>query len=269
MPPTLIDIGANLTHDSFDADRAAVIERAQTAGVSYFIVTGSDVEYSRKALKLSRRWPGVLYCTAGTHPHHAKDFDTAAPTSLRELLANAEMVAVGECGLDYFRNFSPQAAQLTCFEAQLQLAVEIGKPVFLHQRDAHADFMAILKHYRKRLSAGVLHCFTGNEAELQDYLSLDLHIGITGWICDERRGKHLRELVKQIPENRLMLETDAPYLLPRDIQPRPAHHRNEPMYLAHICETVAACVGKPSAQLATETTANVQRFFGLPPVKLK
>ena len=269
MPTALIDIGANLTHDSFDIDREAVIQRAQAAGVAQFIVTGSDVEHSRKALELCQGWPKVLFCTAGTHPHHAKDCDTAAPARLHELLTNAEMVAVGECGLDYFRNFSPHATQLSCFEAQLTLATEIRKPVFLHQRDAHTDFMATMNHYRKRLSAGVLHCFTGNEAELQDYLSLDLHIGITGWICDERRGRHLRELVKQIPEDRLMLETDAPYLLPRDIQPRPAHHRNEPMYLTHICETVAACIGKPSAQLAAETTANAQRFFGLPPAKLK
>jgi TatD DNase family protein len=112
----------------------------------------------------------------------------------------------------------------------------------------------------------VLHCFTGDEAELQDYLSLDLYIGITGWICDERRGGHLRDLVKMIPRNRLMLETDAPYLLPRDAKPRPAHHRNEPMYLKHISEVVATCVGKPAAQLAAETTENAQRFFGLPRV---
>ncbi|HVA54550.1 MAG TPA: TatD family hydrolase [Gammaproteobacteria bacterium] len=261
----LIDIGANLTHDSFDADREAVIERAQAAGVVQLIVTGSDVEHSRKALELCRQWPGVLFCTAGTHPHHAKDFTTDAPDTLRTLLANPEVVAVGECGLDYFRNFSPHADQLACFEAQLALAAKIRKPVFLHQRDAHPEFMTVLKCHRQNLSAAVLHCFTGDEAELQDYLSLDLYIGITGWICDERRGSHLRELVRKIPGNRLMLETDAPYLLPRDVKPRPAHHRNEPMYLKHISEVVAACVEKPVAQLAAETTENVQRFFGLPP----
>jgi len=260
----LIDIGANLTHDSFDADRDAVIGRAQAAGVAQFIVTGSDVEHSRKALELSRQWPGVLFCTAGTHPHHAKDFAADAPAALRTLLANPEVVAAGECGLDYFRNFSPHAAQLACFEAQLALAAETRKPVFLHQRDAHAEFIDVLKRHRQNLGAAVLHCFTGSETELQDYLSLELHIGITGWICDERRGIHLRELVKMIPTNRLLLETDAPYLLPRDVRPRPAHHRNEPLYLAHISEVVAACTDKPVAQLAAETTANAQRFFGLP-----
>ncbi len=264
MPPVLIDIGANLTHDSFDADRKAVIERAQAAGIAQFIVTSSDMEHSHKAVELCRQWPGVLFCTAGTHPHHAKDFAADAPDVLHALLTNPEVVAVGECGLDYFRNYSPHAAQLACFEAQLALAAKTRKPVFLHQRDAHAEFMTVLRRYRPNVSAAVLHCFTGSEAELQDYLSLDLYIGITGWICDERRGSHLRELVKIIPDNRLMLETDAPYLFPRDIHPRPADHRNEPLYLKHISEVVATCVGKPVVQLAAETTENAQRFFNLP-----
>src|SRR5574337_1465865 len=262
---TLIDIGANLTHDSFDADRDEVIRRAQAAGVHQFIVTGSDVEHSRKALDLSELWSGVLFCTAGTHPHQAKDFDAAAPAALRALLAEPQVVAVGECGLDYFRNFSPQDQQRRIFEAQLELATETGKPVFLHQRDAHTDFMSILRKHRGSIAGAVVHCFTDGEKELRDYLELDCHIGITGWICDERRGAHLRELVKQIPADRLMLETDAPYLLPRDLNPKPHTHRNEPMYLAHICEVVARCVGKPTTQLAEETTANAQRFFGLPP----
>ena len=266
MPAQLIDIGANLTHDSFDADRAEVIRRAQAAGVTRLIVTASDVEHSRKALELCRQWPGALYCTAGTHPHQAKDFNAEAPIQLRALLWQPQVVAVGECGLDYFRNFSAHASQIQAFETQLQLAAETGKPVFLHQRAAHADFTDILRRWRPRLSAAVVHCFTDGEKELHDYLDLDCHIGITGWICDERRGSHLRELVNLIPANRLMLETDAPYLLPRDIQPRPAHHRNEPMYLARICAVVANCVGKPPEQLAAETTANAQWFFHLPNV---
>lgn len=261
---TLIDIGANLTHDSFDTDRDEVIRRAQVAGVTQFIVTGSDAEQSRKALELCRNWPSVLYCTAGTHPHQAKDFDDTAPETLRQLLAEPQVVAVGECGLDYYRNFSPHDAQLRVFEAQLQLAADTGKPVFLHQRDAHNDFISILRHWRLRLSGAVVHCFTDGEQELRDYLALDCHIGITGWICDERRGKHLRELAKQVPAERLMLETDAPYLLPRDLDPKPHTQRNEPMYLAHICAVTAACIGKSTQRLATETTANAQRFFKLP-----
>ncbi|HKS94443.1 MAG TPA: TatD family hydrolase [Gammaproteobacteria bacterium] len=259
----LIDIGANLTHDSFDADRAAAIRRAQTAGVAQCIVTGSDLAHSRMALELCRQWPGTLFATAGTHPHQARDFDAAAPAALRALLAAPEVVAAGECGLDYFRNFSPQDQQRRVFETQLELAATTGKPVFLHQRDAHADFTTILRRWRPRLSAAVVHCFTDGEQELRDYLQLDCHIGITGWICDERRGGHLRELVKRIPAERLMLETDAPYLLPRDLKPKPHTHRNEPMYLAHICKAVAECVGKPREQVADETTANVRRFFNI------
>ncbi|HKT32747.1 MAG TPA: TatD family hydrolase [Gammaproteobacteria bacterium] len=260
----LTDIGANLTHDSFDADRAAVIRRAQAVGVQQFIVTSSDPEHSRKALELCRMWPGVLYCTAGTHPHQAKDFDATAPKALRELLTESQVVAAGECGLDYFRNFSPQDQQRRVFETQLELAAAIGKPAFLHQRDAHTDFMAILRRWRPRISAAVVHCFTAGEKELRDYLDLDCHIGITGWICDERRGVHLRQLVRLIPADRLLLETDAPYLLPRDLDPKPHTHRNEPMYLAHICEVTAACVGKSAEQLAAETTVNARRFFKLP-----
>jgi TatD DNase family protein len=262
-PPKLIDIGANLTHDGFDADRAEVIARAHRAGVGRFIVTGSDVDHSRKALGLCAIYPG-LYATAGVHPHHAKDCTDATPEELRGLLGNPSVVAVGECGLDYFRNFSPPDVQREVFRMQLELAAGCGKPVFLHQRDAHDDFMALLGAHRARLSTAVVHCFTGGADELREYLDLDCYIGITGWICDERRGQHLRECVGQIPADKLMLETDAPYLIPRDLKPRPASNRNEPMYLRHIAEVVADCIGKPVERLIEETTRNAEQFFDLP-----
>lgn len=262
----LIDIGANLTHDSFDRDRAGVIARALAAGVCHMVVTGADIESSTQALELCHKYPGVLSCTAGTHPHHARDYDpNRAPQQLRALLTHPETVAVGECGLDYFRNFSPHADQLRAFESQLDLAVETAKPVFMHQRDAHADFMPVLRRYADRINAGVVHCFTGEDEEVRDYLDMGLYIGITGWLCDERRGLHLRELVKLIPSDRLMLETDAPYLLPRDMKPAPNDRRNEPAYLPHILQAVAASTGRSAAQLAAETTANAIRFFGLRP----
>jgi len=263
--PGLVDIGANLTHDSFDADRAEVMARAQAHGVGRFIVTGSDAAHSRRSLELARSYPNVIFATAGVHPHHAKDCTAATPGELRELLQHPETVTVGECGLDYFRNFSPPEVQRRVFELQLELAVETGKPVFLHQRDAHADFMRILGRYRPKLSRAVVHCFTGEEAELKDYLALDCHIGITGWICDERRGAHLKASVKLIPAGRMMVETDAPYLIPRDLRPKPASHRNEPMHLPHIAAVVAACVGKPLADLTRETTLTAEKFFALPP----
>ena len=171
---------------------------------------------------------------------------------MRELHAHAEVVAVGECGLDYFRDFSPRPAQRRAFELQLQIAVETGKPLFLHQRDAHADFMAMMNNFDGRLGPAVVHCFTGTREELFDYLDRDWHIGITGWLCDERRGQHLRELVKHIPANRLMIETDAPYLLPRTIKPAPSHRRNEPMYLAHIVEELARDRGEDVATAAAQ-----------------
>ena len=165
------------------------------------------------------------------HPHHASDFDSETEELLRGLHAQPEVVAVGETGLDYYRDFSPRDAQRFAFERQLELAAECGKPLFLHQRDAHADFIACLDNVRGRIGRVVVHCFTGDDKELIDYLDRDCYIGITGWICDERRGTHLRELVKRIPADRLMLETDAPYLLPRSVRPMPSHRRNEPMYL--------------------------------------
>jgi TatD DNase family protein len=258
-----LDIGANLTHRSFDADREQVIERARAVSVSTMIVTGADLESSRHAAELARTHPGVLFATAGVHPHHADSLDVATIEALRLLIAQPQVVAVGECGLDYYRNFSPHAAQRRAFESQLRLAAESGRPVFLHQREAHADFVAQLRDFRGLLSAAVAHCFTGTAEELEDYLELGLSIGITGWFCDERRGAHLHELVRRIPIDRLMLETDAPYLMPRDLKPRPSNHRNEPMVLPHIGAAVARARGETPVFCAQHTTAHARAFFRL------
>jgi TatD DNase family protein len=257
----LIDIGINLTHDSYDRDRDAVLARARRAGVRRMIVTGASAAGSLAARTLARAHTGFLYATAGVHPHHAIEVTAEVLAQLRTLLADPAVVAGGECGLDYCRNLSPRAAQLAAFEAQLELASASGKPAFLHQRDAHADFIAILRNHRRALSRAVAHCFTGTAAELEDCLALDLHIGITGWICDERRGLHLRGLVARIPADRLMLETDGPYLLPRDLHPRPASRRNEPMYLPHIAAAVAASRGESLEDCARHTTATAETFF--------
>ncbi len=260
----LVDIGANLTHDSFDHDRDAVLARAQAAGVTQLVVTGASREHSPKALALARAHPGVLFATAGVHPHHAVEYTDECDAEMRALLAHLEVVAVGECGLDYFRDFSPRPAQRRAFERQLQIAADIGKPLFLHQRDAHDDFVAIMREFEGQLGPAVVHCFTGTRRELFDCLDRDWHIGITGWLCDERRGLHLRELVKAIPANRLMIETDAPYLLPRTVKPPPAHRRNEPMYLAHIVEELARDRGEDVAMTAAATAATARAFFSLP-----
>ena len=263
QPIALIDIGINLGHDSYDRDRAAVIARAQAAGVIAMIVTGSTVADSARAIALCREWPTLLRATAGVHPHHASGFQAADCVRLAELYADSMTVAAGECGLDFYRNFSPPAEQRRAFELQLELAASHRLPLFLHQREAHTDFMAMLREHPAVLSRAVLHCFTSDGAELDDCLASGLSIGITGWICDERRGQDLRDLVRRIPEQKLMLETDGPYLLPRTLQPKPAHRRNEPMYLPLVLEAVAACRGQPAAEVAAFTTANARRFFGL------
>ena len=260
----LIDIGANLTHDSFDHDRDAVLQRARDAGVTRMIITGASREHSPQALALAQQHPGELFATAGVHPHHATEYTEEYDAEMRALHAHPEVVAVGECGLDFNRDFSPRPAQRKAFERQLQLASENDKPLFLHQRDAHADFMAMMKNFDGRLGPAVVHCFTGTREELFDYLDHDWHIGITGWLCDERRGLHLRELVKHIPANRLMIETDAPYLLPRTVKPQPSHRRNEPMYLAHIVEELARDRGQNVGEVAAATSATATAFFRLP-----
>jgi TatD DNase family protein len=263
QPAALIDIGINLTHDSFAADREAVIERAERAGVAQMIVTGASLAGSTQASLLSRAHPERLFATAGVHPHHATELDLPRVAELEELARRPEVVAVGECGLDYYRDYSPRAAQQQAFHLQLDLARRLGKPVFLHQRDAHDDFVAILREHSGRWH-GVAHCFTGDAQQLQCYLELGLSIGITGWICDERRGAHLAALMPQVPSDRLMLETDGPYLLPRDLKPKPASRRNEPAYLAHVAAAVARARGEPLVRLAAASTAAARALFALP-----
>ncbi|MDH3990897.1 MAG: TatD family hydrolase, partial [Gammaproteobacteria bacterium] len=219
---------------------------------------------NREALALARSRPGKLFSTAGVHPHHASDYTDAVHDSIQSLLDEEEVVAVGECGLDYFRNFSPRDAQRAAFVRQLTLAVESGLPVFLHQRDAHEEFVELLTPVLPNISKAVAHCFTGEEAELRAYLDMDLYIGITGWICDERRGSHLQDVVGLIPENRLMIETDAPYLLPRSLTPKPSSRRNEPAYLREVLRVVAAARGQSEEEVAAATTRTAEEFFALP-----
>jgi TatD DNase family protein len=259
----LIDIGLNLTHESFAPDLPEVLRRAHLAGISRMIITGTSATGTRQAIELARSDPHRLHATAGLHPHHASEFTHAVRDELRELAADPAVVAIGECGLDYFRNYSPREAQLAAFRGLLELAVETGKPVFLHQRDAHQDFMAILREFRGSIADGVAHCFTGTRAELDDCLALDLAIGITGWICDERRGLHLLPMMAAIPATRLMIETDAPYLLPRTLRPKPATRRNEPAFLPEVAATVARARGESIEQLAASSTAAAKSFFGL------
>jgi TatD DNase family protein len=265
-PPAhaLIDIGANLTHSSFGKDLPQVLLDAKQVGVQQMLITGASKEGSVAAMQLAQAYPGFLFATAGVHPHHASEFDAFTEDLLADLLANDCVKAAGECGLDYNRNFSPIDAQIFAFERQLGLAIAAKKPVFLHQRDAHQDFLAILKSTRSQLKGAVVHCFTDTRSALNDYLALDCYIGITGWICDERRGAHLLEAVLDIPDDRLLIETDAPYLLPRTIKPVPKDRRNVPAFLPAVLEAVAQARGQSIAHVANITTANARRLFDLP-----
>ncbi len=260
----LVDIGVNLADDCFDDDRQAVIRRAVSAGVGQMLLTGTTQDESEAVFRLAEQYPGICFATAGVHPHYAKDFSPGVLTAIRSLCQQAAVRAVGETGLDFNRNFSSPADQEKAFSAQIELASELGMPLFVHEREAGQRVFDMLQHYRDHLADAVVHCFTAEKKDLYRYLDLDLHIGITGWVCDERRGAHLIPLLCEIPSQRLMLETDAPYLMPRDLKPKPKTRRNEPVNLVHICQRVAAHLGMDPLELAHQTSANARRFFGLP-----
>ena len=261
----LIDIGVNLTSKAFQPDRSVVIDRALAAGVKQMLVTGTNLQHSEMAIELCHLNHGILYATVGVHPHHASEWNQQLAHQIYNLLDHSAVRAIGECGLDYNRNFSTPAEQRHCFEAQLELAADKQLPVFLHQRDAHDDFVAILSRWRHKLSGGVAHCFTGTADQALAYLDLGFQIGITGWLCDERRGHELQQAVTQIPLQNMMLESDAPYLMPRDLpeamtaqlQPR----RNEPLVLPHVCATLARYKQVEPAEVARQSTALARELF--------
>ena len=260
---TMFDIGVNLTSSQFAKDGPAVVDRARGAGVTGLLITGTDLQESQAACELAQQHPGYCWSTAGVHPHQASSWNEQVAERLRELVSQPQVVAMGECGLDFNRNFSTPEQQERAFSAQLALAAELEMPVFLHCRDAHARFAALLTPWLDKLPAAVVHCFTGTAEELESCLSLGLSIGITGWVCDERRGLELRALLPQIPADRLLLETDAPYLLPRDLHPKPASRRNEPCFLPHIVRQVATWRQEDPEWLGQKTDENARRLFRL------
>lgn len=259
----LIDIGVNLSSQQFKKDLPGVIESARAAGVVGMVVTGTSLGGSRRALEIASGAPD-LWCTAGVHPHDAKTWNAETAAGIRELCQEDDVVAVGECGLDFNRNFSTPEDQRVAYSAQLDLAAELNLPVFLHQRDAHEEFFATLQAAWPTLKAGaVVHCFTDGPTEAQAYLELGCLLGVTGWVTDKRRGEALREAVPLIPDDRLLLETDAPYLTPQSIKPKPKSRRNEPKYMRYVAEAVAALRGQTADEVAALSTANARRFFGL------
>ena len=260
---SLIDIGVNFTNKRFDKDRTEVIERAKNNGVNAFLVTGTNILESQKALALCQQFPNYLSCTAGVHPHDADHVSEDYLDEIALLASHKHVKAIGECGLDFNRNFSAPEQQIKVFQQQINLAIDLEMPLFLHQRDAFEPWLALLKPAFDKVPAMVSHCFTGNKDELKTCLAADMYIGITGWLCDEKRGQELRDIIKHIPLNRLMLETDAPYLTPRTIRPKPKSSRNEPAYLPYVVTAYAEITGIAPQEIIEQSTANSAKVFGL------
>ena len=254
-----IDIGINSTHAPLAATLPEVLTRAQAAEVRGGLFTGTSLASAEAALAQASAAGQGFGATVGVHPHDAAGAPEDLDAQLRRLAAHPAACAIGETGLDFNRDYSPRPVQAQVFETQLALAEETGLPLFLHERDAAERFQACFAPFAGKVS-GVLHCFTGDPAMLAWGLAQDLYFGVTGWVCDERRGEALREALLHIPEDRLLLETDAPFLVPRTLRPRPRH--NEPAFLPVIAETVATLRGVSLASLAARCAENTVRLFG-------
>ena len=264
----MIDIGVNLLHPQFDGDREAVLQRAREAGITDMIITGTNIAESRGAMNYCETLGASLFCTAGIHPHDARNAAPGWQDALRALAQHPRVVAIGETGLDFNRNFSPPEAQETVFRGHLAVAREIDLPLFVHDRDASATvlhaFREVLGPSRNAATNVVVHCFTGNAAALSEYLALGCYIGITGWLCDHRRGAGLRALVPEIPLDRLLVETDAPFLRPQNAPAGADGRRNEPALLPYVIQKLAQCLGEDPERIAEWTARNARRLFRLP-----
>ncbi|WP_314338385.1 TatD family hydrolase [Capnocytophaga leadbetteri] len=261
-----IDIGINLTNKQFAGEYDEVIDRAISAGVEQILLTGTSVRSSKEALALAKEYPETLFATAGIHPHDAKTMNAESIKILAALLKEKKVVAVGECGLDFDRDFSPRPVQESCFHAQLSLAEEAQKPLFLHERAAFDRFIAILKEHSS-LPEGVVHCFTGQLKEAKTYLEMGYYIGFTGAITDMRRFSALEEVVRYVPLDRMLIETDAPFMMPKNVPTRQlSYHqqrRNEPAFLPYVAQTIARYKGVPLKAVADKTCENAEALFKL------
>ena len=254
----LFEAGLNLFSAQFDADRFELLQRSRDAHVRYQLCIASDLAEAHHNLDVCRSLPDVL-STAGVHPHQAARVNESWLTELTQLLAEPQVRAIGECGLDFNRMFSPEQQQIAVFEAQLELAQQIDKPVYLHERDALDTKLSLLRSHQ--IQHGIAHCFTGTRQAMAQYLDLGLYIGITGWVCDERRGMDLQDAVRYLPLDRLILETDAPYLLPRNLTNKPKSRRNEPAFLPAIAAMIAELKQCPLEQVLAAAWQNSCKLF--------
>ena len=257
----IADIACNFTSDRFDNDLDEVIERAIANKITKFGLICSQLSDIDKLLEIYSRYSKNMFFTIGVHPHHANEVNEEYLEKLKEIINKNNPHAIGETGLDFFRNLSTYEQQMFAFEEQIKIAIKKNKPLFLHQRDSHDDFIKILRKYSSDISKAVVHCFTGTQEQLDDYLELDCYIGVTGWICDEKRNIELRKTIKNIPLERLMIETDCPYLIPKDLPNKPKNNRNEPGNLSHIAKVIALLMDVDELKLREQTFHNSKSFF--------
>lgn len=253
------DIGANLSSERFASDLPDVLSRAWAAGLTAIDITGVSVESSRKSLAIAQGDPRLFF-TAGTHPHHASGWSDRSAADISDLLSSPKASMAGEMGLDFFRMLSSRQEQTRAFEGQLEVASQFGKPLFLHCRDAHADFLRILDRQSK-LPPAIVHCFTGSAREAEAYLERGFHIGITGWVADASRAAPLRDALRIIPPDRILLETDSPFLPPLNRPGAARKDRNEPAFLPFVLRGVSEATGIPPDILSERISASVSRLF--------
>ena len=254
----LIDTHCHLQDKRFAGDLEAVLDRAQEAGVAYALVVGSDLATSREACELAQKYP-QLFAIVGVHPHDSKDADRATFDEIRKLAAQERVVALGEMGLDYHYDFSPRKIQQRVFRYQIGLARELGLPIVIHDREAHADTMAILKEEKAEEVGGVLHCYSGSWEMARECIKMGFYISIAGPVTFAN-AKKLVQVVENLPLEHLLVETDAPYLTPVPHRGK----RNEPAYVRHVAEAIARIKGIAVEEVEEQTTANAIKLFGLP-----
>ena len=257
----IADIACNFTSERFNKDLDEVIKRAIANKITKFGLICSRMSDLNKLLKIYKQYSKSMFYTIGVHPHHANEINDDYLKKLKDEITTNNPHAIGETGLDFFRNLSTYEEQIYVFEEQIKIAIDTNKPLFLHQRDSHDDFIKILRKYSSDISKAVVHCFTGTQGQLDDYLELDCYIGITGWICDEKRNVELRKAIKKIPLEKLMIETDCPYLIPKNLVEKPKNNRNEPTNLNHIINEIAVLMEIDIDILRKQTFENTINYF--------
>jgi TatD DNase family protein len=251
-----IDSHAHLEMKEFDGDREAVIARATAAGLTAIITVGTTIPDCKKAVELARLHPPV-YAAVGIHPHEVKGIDAGTYDALRVLAQQEKVVAIGEIGLDFFYDHSPREVQLRRFAEQLDLALELDLPVIIHDREAHAETLRILQQHRGRLR-GVLHCFSGDAAMARECLEMGFYLSVAGPVT-YKKAEQLRAVVREIPLERLLVETDCPYLAPQPWRGK----RNEPAYVMETARCLAGIRGVAAGEMEWLTEENARRLFGL------